>query len=194
MAALRPGGRLVVNAVTLETEAVLIARHAAPGGELIRIALSRASAVGGKTRLASGHAGDAMGLDQAMIVAGIGCRAGASARDIEAAHRRRAGAGPARSGRARPDRDVVRQGGRARHRGGGLGARHKARRRCRKPSSKRRARACTTRSERVLAITGVPSVAEAAALAAAGPGARLLVPRVAVGPATCALAIAGDEP
>jgi precorrin-6Y C5,15-methyltransferase (decarboxylating) len=47
--ALRPGGRLVVNAVTLETEAVLIARHAALSGELIRIAISRADAVGGKT-------------------------------------------------------------------------------------------------------------------------------------------------
>jgi precorrin-6Y C5,15-methyltransferase (decarboxylating) len=47
--ALRPGGRLVVNAVTLETEALLIARHAALGGELIRIALSRAAPVGEKT-------------------------------------------------------------------------------------------------------------------------------------------------
>ena len=48
-AALRPGGRLVVNAVTLETEAVLIARHAALGGNLIRIAIARAGGVGGKT-------------------------------------------------------------------------------------------------------------------------------------------------
>ncbi|HEY1979864.1 MAG TPA: precorrin-6y C5,15-methyltransferase (decarboxylating) subunit CbiE [Xanthobacteraceae bacterium] len=47
--ALRSGGRLVVNAVTLETEALLLARHAACGGELIRIAISRAGAVGGKT-------------------------------------------------------------------------------------------------------------------------------------------------
>ena len=47
--ALRPNGRLVVNAVTLETEALLIARHAALGGELLRIAISRAGAVGGKT-------------------------------------------------------------------------------------------------------------------------------------------------
>ncbi len=45
-----------------------------------------------------------------------------------------------------------------------------------------------TRSERVLALAGVPSVAEAAALAAGGAAARLIVPRVAVGPATCALA------
>jgi precorrin-6Y C5,15-methyltransferase (decarboxylating) len=49
VAALRPGGRLVINAVTLETEALLIARHAAHGGELVRIALSRADPVGGMT-------------------------------------------------------------------------------------------------------------------------------------------------
>lgn len=47
--ALKPGGRLVVNAVTLETEAALLARHAALGGELTRLAVSRADAVGGKT-------------------------------------------------------------------------------------------------------------------------------------------------
>jgi precorrin-6Y C5,15-methyltransferase (decarboxylating) len=47
--ALRPSGRMVVNAVTLETEALLLQRHAALGGELIRIAISRADAVGGKT-------------------------------------------------------------------------------------------------------------------------------------------------
>jgi len=49
IAALRSGGRLVVNAVTLETEAVLLARHASQGGELLRIALSRADGVGEKT-------------------------------------------------------------------------------------------------------------------------------------------------
>ena len=47
--ALRPGGRLVVNAVTLETEALLLARHAALDGELIRIAVTRADAVGQMT-------------------------------------------------------------------------------------------------------------------------------------------------
>ena len=35
--------------------------------------------------MASGDAGDAMGMEQAMIVAGVGCRAGASAIEIEAA-------------------------------------------------------------------------------------------------------------
>jgi precorrin-6B C5,15-methyltransferase / cobalt-precorrin-6B C5,C15-methyltransferase len=49
IAALRPGGRLVVNAVTLQTEAELIGRHATLGGTLTRIAISRADRVGGKT-------------------------------------------------------------------------------------------------------------------------------------------------
>ena len=47
--ALRAGGRLVVNAVTLETEALLLSRHAALGGELIRVAISRAAPLGEKT-------------------------------------------------------------------------------------------------------------------------------------------------
>ncbi|WP_240232791.1 precorrin-6y C5,15-methyltransferase (decarboxylating) subunit CbiE [Devosia lacusdianchii] len=49
IAALRPGGRLVVNAVTLELEALLLARHAELGGSLMRIAVSRADAVGSMT-------------------------------------------------------------------------------------------------------------------------------------------------
>ncbi|RWO95024.1 MAG: precorrin-6y C5,15-methyltransferase (decarboxylating) subunit CbiE [Mesorhizobium sp.] len=44
--ALRVGGRLVANAVTLEMEALLLARHTALGGDLTRIALSRVSPVG----------------------------------------------------------------------------------------------------------------------------------------------------
>jgi precorrin-6Y C5,15-methyltransferase (decarboxylating) len=47
--ALRPGGRLVVNAVTLQTEAVVIARHADLGGDLVKLAVSRTAAVGGFT-------------------------------------------------------------------------------------------------------------------------------------------------
>jgi precorrin-6Y C5,15-methyltransferase (decarboxylating) len=46
--ALRPGGRLVVNAVTLRTEAELIARYERHGGTLGRIAISRAEAIGDK--------------------------------------------------------------------------------------------------------------------------------------------------
>ena len=46
--ALRPFGRMVANAVTLESEARLIALHERLGGELTRIAISRAEPVGGK--------------------------------------------------------------------------------------------------------------------------------------------------
>ncbi len=49
-AALRCGGRLVVNAVTLATEALLIAQHARCGGSLTRIAIERAEPIGGPTR------------------------------------------------------------------------------------------------------------------------------------------------
>jgi precorrin-6Y C5,15-methyltransferase (decarboxylating) len=49
IAALRAGGRLVVNAVTLETEALLIAQHAKRGGALTRIAIERAEPIGGMT-------------------------------------------------------------------------------------------------------------------------------------------------
>jgi precorrin-6Y C5,15-methyltransferase (decarboxylating) len=46
---LRPGGRLVATAVTLETEQALASRYAELGGELTRIAVSRAAPVGGFT-------------------------------------------------------------------------------------------------------------------------------------------------
>lgn len=43
-------------------------------------------------------------------------------------------------------------------------------------------------------LAGTPSVSEAAALAVAGKGARLLGPRTVLGPVTCAIAINGDAP
>lgn len=46
-AALRPGGRLVANAVTIEGERALHAARARHGGELLRLATSRPEAVGG---------------------------------------------------------------------------------------------------------------------------------------------------
>lgn len=49
IAALRPGGRLVANAVTLELEALLLAHHTRLGGSLTRIAVARADAVGSMT-------------------------------------------------------------------------------------------------------------------------------------------------
>ncbi|HUG63069.1 MAG TPA: precorrin-6Y C5,15-methyltransferase (decarboxylating) subunit CbiT, partial [Methylomirabilota bacterium] len=47
VAALKPGGRLVVNAVTLETQALLVERHGSDGGDLVEIAIARAEPVGG---------------------------------------------------------------------------------------------------------------------------------------------------
>ena len=44
--ALRPGGRLVVHAVTLETEAVLVEWWKRHGGELTRLSVEQASAIG----------------------------------------------------------------------------------------------------------------------------------------------------
>jgi cobalt-precorrin 5A hydrolase len=51
-----------------------------------------------------------------------------------------------------------------------------------------------TRSGRVQRLKGVPSVAETAALAAVGPGGRLVVPRLANATVTCALASDDAEP
>ena len=47
--ALRPLGRLVANAVTLETEAVLLSLQAKHGGDLARISVERAEPIGPKT-------------------------------------------------------------------------------------------------------------------------------------------------
>jgi precorrin-6Y C5,15-methyltransferase (decarboxylating) len=43
--ALRPQGRLVVNAVSLQTEALLLEQHAQLGGQLLRIALARSGSL-----------------------------------------------------------------------------------------------------------------------------------------------------
>jgi len=52
---------------------------------------------------------------------------------------------------------------------------------------------CLTRSERSLSLFGVASIAEAAALAGAGPGSRLIAPRRTVGHVTIAAAQSADE-
>jgi len=54
--ALRPGGRLVVHAVTAETEAVLLDRYRRHGGELVRLHVERAEPLGGFTGWTPGRA------------------------------------------------------------------------------------------------------------------------------------------
>ncbi|MEY4576082.1 MAG: hypothetical protein RL701_785, partial [Pseudomonadota bacterium] len=44
--ALRPGGRLVINAVALETEALLLQWYAQYGGELCRLSFERVEPLG----------------------------------------------------------------------------------------------------------------------------------------------------
>jgi precorrin-6Y C5,15-methyltransferase (decarboxylating) len=46
---LRRGGRLVAHAVTLESEALLLAAHARQGGELARLSVVRAEPIGGRS-------------------------------------------------------------------------------------------------------------------------------------------------
>ncbi len=45
--ALKPGGRFVANAVTVSGEAALLAQHAGRGGDLVRLAISRAEPLAG---------------------------------------------------------------------------------------------------------------------------------------------------
>ena len=155
-----------------------------------------------------------------MIVAGIGCRRGASVADIEAV----IAAALARAGL--PASALCAIATSATKAGeGGIAAAAAARgvplRLVEQHDLVEAAAQVVTRSARVQALTGVPSVAEAAALAAAsaavhggsagavgvpeaaqargtantsGRAARLVLARVALGPATCALAEAGGAP
>jgi cobalt-precorrin 5A hydrolase len=50
-----------------------------------------------------------------------------------------------------------------------------------------------TRSERVVQLFGVPSIAETAALVGAGEGSTLVVPRLSRGTVTCAIARSGQK-
>jgi cobalt-precorrin 5A hydrolase len=134
-----------------------------------------------------------MGVVQAMIVAGIGCRRGAPAAAIEAAIdaalARACVAKDALCMVAAPATKAGEAGITAVASALGLPLVLIAQSDLATAGSR-----TATHSERVLALAGVPSVAEAAALAAGGPNARLVVTRVAIGPATCALAEIEAEP
>jgi cobalt-precorrin 5A hydrolase len=131
-----------------------------------------------------------MVLDQAMIIAGVGCRRGASAHQIEIAIAQAlaqrnlapAALGLIATAEAKADETGISEAAAA------LGVKLAL------IASEQLAAASAnvaTKSERVQELIGVPSVAEAAALAAGGTEARLLAPRIVVGPVTCAL---GDVP
>jgi cobalt-precorrin 5A hydrolase len=133
-----------------------------------------------------------MDLDQVMIVAGVGCRKGASADDIGAV----IGDALARAGVPATALDLIAAPELKRgERGIVVAAAALGVPLVLVPSAELKAAGARveTRSQRVLEMTGVPSVAEAAALAAAGPRARLIVPRIAARTATCALAAVGER-
>jgi cobalt-precorrin 5A hydrolase len=127
-----------------------------------------------------------MVVGEAMIVAGVGCRQGASAAAIEtviAAALERAGLTP-------QGLDVLAT---AAFKGDEPGIATAAAARgvpliLVSQADLEIAAGRATHSRRVAELVGVGSVAEAAALAAAGPAGRLMVARIAIGPATCALA------
>ena len=126
-----------------------------------------------------------------MIVAGVGCRAGASAAEVEAAVAAALASAGLKAGALGM---IATSYAKAAEPGIVAVASERGVKFVVVPQAEFEAAGlrAVTHSDRVLALTGVPSVSEAAALAAGGPDARLIGPRVVVGPATCALAIRGD--
>ena len=126
-----------------------------------------------------------------MIVAGIGCRKGASAAEIDAAIE----AALERAGRPLARIDVMATSAKKGDEPGiaaSAAARGLRLSLVAQPDLETASARGATWSARVLALAGVPSVAEAAALAACGAKAKLILPRIVVGKVTCALAEAGD--
>jgi cobalt-precorrin 5A hydrolase len=132
-----------------------------------------------------------MDLGEDMIVAGIGCRKGTTAAEIEAAI-------DAALEQAGHPRDALSRLATSDGKGSEPGIVEAATARgvelvLVKPAELEAAGPRTrSSSPRVKELFGVPSVAEAAALSACGPKSTLVVPRIVVGPATCAIAAADD--
>jgi cobalt-precorrin 5A hydrolase len=128
-----------------------------------------------------------------MMVAGVGCRRGASAREVSAA----ISAALSRAGlRADALDAIAAPAAKSSEAGIAAAANDLGVPLVLVPQAQLEAAGArtVTRSDRVIALMGVPSAAEAAALAAAGPAGRLVAPRTAVGSATCALATSEAKP
>lgn len=186
-AALRPGGRLVAHAVTVETEARLFEAEALWGGGLTRLSVARLARIGQRRGFRPAMTVTQYAVEKPRAaeaptaLAGLGCRPGASAEAVLALLREAEG----RSGRriVRLAAPFFRQG---------MPALEEAARRLGLPLDWIGHAAllavqprCPTRSEAALRATGLASVAEGCALAAGG---ALLLPRIAEGGVSCALA------
>jgi cobalt-precorrin 5A hydrolase len=136
-------------------------------------------------------------MGEVMIAAGIGCRKAISAAQVEAALHAALSAAMLRNALADGRLDLIAAPA-AKGTEPGLLAAAAARgvvlKLIPQPMLEAANPRTLTRSARSMAVMNVHSVAEAAALAAAGPRARLLAPRIAVGPVTCALARGGNSP
>jgi cobalt-precorrin 5A hydrolase len=128
-----------------------------------------------------------MALGEAMIVAGIGCRSGVSATEVDAAIAfalRERGVLQAELGLIAIPSSKAKELGIIE----AAAARHVRIESISQQALEAASKLAITHSARAMAAMNVNSVAEAAALAAAGTHPRLLGPRAAVGPVTCALA------
>ena len=142
--------------------------------------------------MAARDAGVALGPSEAMIVAGVGLTSKATTDDVVHAVRAACaaigiGADDLRllAGLDRPGKLEVLEAT-----AGQLGLyvmRYSAERLAKEAGR------CSTVSERSVAETGIPSVAEASALAAAGAGSALIAPRSIHGQVTVALAVSPEE-
>jgi cobalt-precorrin 5A hydrolase len=129
-----------------------------------------------------------MAGDKTMIVAGIGCKRGTSSEEIVSL----ISAVLATHDIARDELDAIATETSKADEAGIAGAAQQLSVplvRCPLPDLDGMADKIMTRSARVRAIKGVPSIAEASALLAAGHNARLLGARVVAANATCAIAI-----
>jgi cobalt-precorrin 5A hydrolase len=134
-----------------------------------------------------------MDLGEAVIVAGIGCRKGVSAAEVQAAVEAAFSAAVSACRHpgllAAPAAKHQEQG--ILEAAAALGVRVMWISQSALEAASPRAK---TQSARSMAAMNVRSVAEASALAAAGPESRLLLERLALGRVTCALAQAGTSP
>ena len=143
--------------------------------------------------MATCHAVGAMDVGKVMIIAGIGCRRQAEAKDveaaIEAAMREHLPGERTLNVIAIPASKSDAAGVFAAAQVLGVGVLLVS-----QPALEEASPRTFTRSARSLAQMNVHSVSEAAALAAAGARSRLLGPRVVLGPVTCALAESESVP
>jgi len=194
LARLKPGGRLVANGVTLETQALLFQYYQTHGGELIQHSFAKVDAVGSfhalksaipilqwtfvKPRLVQSAAAERP------LSIGMGCTSGVTAEDVIALLKQ-ALAGLEGKPEALYTIDYKQTDAALEAAAQDIGLRLIA-----LPLSALAAAAprAVTQSAVVQALFGIPSVAECAALAGAGENSRLLLPRISANGVTCAIA------